>query len=112
MAHVQQVVEDALPSRRNSTFGFGGPVDLVGYIHLDLVERHYWSSEADDYYKEGIALAQLAPESMAAQTAIYLGYAPWVPRWPGWPSCSLGSLWCCWTGQNSAKRRRIIGRPR
>jgi chromate transporter len=57
---------------RLGTFGFGGPVALVGYMHRDLVERHGWISEAD--YKEGIALAQLAPGPMAAQTAIYLGY--------------------------------------
>ncbi|SCK27622.1 chromate transporter [Vogesella sp. LIG4] len=54
------------------TLGFGGPVALVGYMHRDLVERRGWISEAD--YKEGLALAQLAPGPMAAQTAIYLGY--------------------------------------
>ncbi len=54
------------------TIGFGGPVALVGYMHRDLVEQRKWISEAD--YKEGIALAQLAPGPMAAQTAIYLGY--------------------------------------
>ncbi|WP_024303026.1 chromate transporter [Pseudogulbenkiania sp. MAI-1] len=57
---------------RLGTFGFGGPVALVGYMHRDLVERHGWISESD--YKEGLALAQLAPGPMAAQTAIYLGY--------------------------------------
>lgn len=54
------------------SIGFGGPVALVGYMHRDLVERRQWITEAD--YKEGIALAQLAPGPMAAQTAIYLGY--------------------------------------
>ncbi len=54
------------------TIGFGGPVALVGYMHRDLVEQRKWISESD--YKEGIALAQLAPGPMAAQTAIYLGY--------------------------------------
>jgi chromate transporter len=52
--------------------GFGGPVALVGYMRRDLVEQHGWITEAD--YKEGLALAQLAPGPMAAQTAIYLGY--------------------------------------
>ncbi|MFY9460802.1 MAG: chromate transporter [Pseudomonadota bacterium] len=52
--------------------GFGGPVALVGYMHRDLVEQRRWITESD--YKEGIALAQLAPGPMAAQTAIYLGY--------------------------------------
>jgi chromate transporter len=52
--------------------GFGGPVALVGYMHRDLVEQRQWISEAD--YREGIALAQLAPGPLAAQLAIYLGY--------------------------------------
>lgn len=52
--------------------GFGGPVALVGYMHRDLVERRGWISEAD--YKEGLALAQLAPGPLAAQLSIYLGY--------------------------------------
>ncbi len=52
--------------------GFGGPVALVGYMHRDLVERRRWHSEAD--YKEGLALAQLAPGPLAVQLAIYLGY--------------------------------------
>jgi chromate transporter len=54
------------------TWGFGGPVALVGYMHRDLVEQRGWISEAD--YKEGMALAQLAPGPLAAQLAIYLGY--------------------------------------
>ncbi|MES1198194.1 MAG: chromate transporter [Chitinophagaceae bacterium] len=52
--------------------GFGGPVALVGYMHRDLVEQRKWI--ADDDYKEGLALAQLAPGPLAAQLAIYLGY--------------------------------------
>jgi len=52
--------------------GFGGPVALVGYMHRDLVERRGWFSEAE--YKEGLALAQLAPGPLAAQLSIYLGY--------------------------------------
>src|SRR3954469_21495598 len=52
--------------------GFGGPVALVGYMHRDLVEKRKWITEED--YKEGLALAQLAPEPLAAQLSIYLGY--------------------------------------
>jgi chromate transporter len=44
----------------------------VGYMHRDLVEDKKWISESD--YKEGLALAQLAPGPLAAQLAIYLGY--------------------------------------
>jgi chromate transporter len=52
--------------------GFGGPVALVGYMHRDLVEQRKWISE--DEYKEGLALAQLAPGPLAAQLGIYLGF--------------------------------------
>lgn len=52
--------------------GFGGPVALVGFMHRDLVEKRHWFSESD--YREGLALAQLAPGPLAAQLAIYLGY--------------------------------------
>jgi chromate transporter len=58
---------------RLGTFGFGGPIALAGYMHRDLVERRRWISEQD--YKEGLALAQLAPGPLAAQLAIYLGWA-------------------------------------
>jgi chromate transporter len=54
------------------TFGFGGPIALVGYMHRDLVERRKWISETD--YKEGLALSQLMPGPLAAQLAIYLGF--------------------------------------
>jgi chromate transporter len=54
------------------TYGFGGPVALIGYMHRDLVERRQWITDAD--YREGVALAQLAPGPLAAQLAIYLGY--------------------------------------
>jgi len=57
---------------RLGTFGFGGPVALIGLMHRDLVEERQWISEAD--YKEGLALSQLAPGPLAAQLGIYLGY--------------------------------------
>src|SRR6266436_3884771 len=54
------------------TIGFGGPVALVGHMHRDLVENRNWISDED--YKEGLALAQLAPGPLAAQLCIYLGF--------------------------------------
>lgn len=57
---------------RLGSLGFGGPVALVGYMHRDLVEQRRWITEAD--YKEGLALAQLAPGPLAAQLGIYMGY--------------------------------------
>jgi len=57
---------------RLGTWGFGGPVALVGYIQRDLVEQKAWLSEEE--YKEGLALAQLAPGPLAAQLGIYIGF--------------------------------------
>lgn len=57
---------------RLGTTGFGGPVALVGYMHRDLVEKKNWISEEE--YKEGLALAQLAPGPLAAQLSIYIGF--------------------------------------
>ena len=54
------------------TIGFGGPVALVGYMHKDLVENRKWISEEE--YKQGLALAQLAPGPLAAQLGIYIGF--------------------------------------
>jgi len=52
--------------------GFGGPAALIGYMHRDLVEKRNWINDQD--YKDGLALAQLAPGPLAAQLAIYTGY--------------------------------------
>jgi chromate transporter len=52
---------------RLGTFGFGGSIALVGYMQRDLVQRRNWNSERD--YRGGLALAQLAPERLAAQLA-------------------------------------------
>lgn len=53
--------------------GFGGPIALVGFMQRDLVEERRWFSAEE--YREGLALAQLAPGPLAAQLAIYLGWA-------------------------------------
>src|SRR5262249_26509725 len=57
---------------RLGTFGFGGPIALCGYMQRDLVERRGWIPAED--YKQGLALAQLAPGPLAAQLAIYIGW--------------------------------------
>lgn len=54
------------------TIGFGGPPALVSAMHRDLVVDRGWITEED--YREGLALAQLAPGPLAAQLSIYLGY--------------------------------------
>jgi chromate transporter len=54
------------------TWGFGGPVALVGYMYRDLVETRRWMTESE--YKEGLTLAQLMPGPLAAQLSIYLGF--------------------------------------
>ena len=54
------------------TVGFGGPVVLVERMRRDLQEERRWFTPGE--YKEGLALAQLAPGPLAAQLAIYLGW--------------------------------------
>src|SRR6266508_3472554 len=54
------------------TVGFGGPPALVGFMHRDLVERRAWVDE--ETYKLALALAQIMPGPLAAQTAIAIGY--------------------------------------
>lgn len=66
------------------TFGFGGPIALVGYMHRDLVEERQWISEAR--YQEGLTLAQVAPGPLAAQLGFYMGYIHygiWGSAWVG-----------------------------
>jgi chromate transporter len=60
---------------RLGTFGFGGPIALPAARQRDLVLRRRWVTA--DEYKEGLALAQLAPGPLAAQLAIYLGWVRW-----------------------------------
>lgn len=55
------------------TTGFGGPIALVGFMQRDLVEDRAWFSAEE--YRQGLALAQLAPGPLAAQLAMYLGWA-------------------------------------
>jgi chromate transporter len=57
---------------RLGTFGFGGPIALTAAMQRDLVLNHRWFTLEE--YKEGLALAQLAPGPLAAQLAMYLGW--------------------------------------
>jgi chromate transporter len=61
---------------------------LVGYMHRDLVETRKWIS--DEEYKDGLALAQLAPGPLAAQLGIYLGYVHY--RIAGATLCGLAFI--------------------
>lgn len=67
---------------RLGTLGFGGPIALTAAMQRDLVEDRRWMGL--DEFKEGLALAQLAPGPLAAQLAIYLG---WL--WRGVPGATL-----------------------
>jgi chromate transporter len=58
---------------RLGALGFGGPIALVGFMQRDLVEERRWFTEGE--YREGLALSQLAPGPLAAQLAMYLGWA-------------------------------------
>jgi chromate transporter len=57
---------------RLGTLGFGGPIALTAAMERDLVQERRWITP--DEYKEGLALAQLAPGPLAAQLAIYFGW--------------------------------------
>jgi chromate transporter len=57
---------------RLGALGFGGPIALAGAMERDLVTERRWISPQD--YREGLALAQLAPGPLAAQLAMYLGW--------------------------------------
>ena len=54
------------------TVGFGGPAALVGYMRRDLVEDRKLIDEST--YNLSIALAQIMPGPLAAQTAMAIGY--------------------------------------
>src|SRR5438552_1237468 len=54
------------------TFGFGGPIALVGYMQRDLQEKKNWITKEE--YLRGLTLSQLAPGPLAAQLAMYIGY--------------------------------------
>ena len=57
---------------RLGSFGFGGPAALVGYMRRDLVEDRKLVDES--IYNLSIALAQIMPGPLAAQTAMAIGY--------------------------------------
>ena len=52
--------------------GFGGPAALVGYMRRDLVETRKLIDEST--FNLAIALAQIMPGPLAAQTAMAIGY--------------------------------------
>lgn len=54
------------------SLGFGGPAALVGFMRRDLVETRQLIDEST--YNLAIALAQIMPGPLAAQTAMAIGY--------------------------------------
>ena len=55
------------------TTGFGGPIALVGFMQRDLVEERRWFSAEE--YREGWRSPSSRPGPLAAQLAMYLGWA-------------------------------------
>lgn len=55
------------------SIGFGGPIALVASMQKELVDERSWFSQ--ETFKEGMAISQLAPGPLAAQLAVYLGWA-------------------------------------
>ena len=81
---------------RLGTVGFGGPIALTAAMHRDLVVTRGWVDPEE--FKEGLALAQLAPGPLAAQLAMYLGWTrgrlSLGPRpLAGWRSWDRPSSW-------------------
>jgi len=57
---------------RLGAFGFGGPVALAGYMQRGLVEERGWVTSQE--YRDGLAVAQVAPGPLAAQLAMWLAF--------------------------------------
>lgn len=57
---------------RLGALGFGGPVALAGYMQRDLVEERGWIGPQE--YRDGLAIAQMAPGPLAAQLAMWLAF--------------------------------------
>jgi chromate transporter len=66
------VTELVLYFLKLGSIGFGGPAALVGYMRRDLVEDRRLIDEST--YNLSIALAQIMPGPLAAQTAMAIGY--------------------------------------
>ena len=66
------VAELVLYFLKLGSIGFGGPAALVGYMRRDLVEDRQLIDES--IYNLSIALAQIMPGPLAAQTAMAIGY--------------------------------------
>ena len=64
--------------------GFGGPLALVERMRRELVDDRRCVTDED--FREGVALAQVAPGPLAAQLAIYLG---WL-KGGAWGAASVG----------------------
>jgi chromate transporter len=64
---------------RLGALAFGGPIAPCRRMDKDLVEERYWISRQD--YVEGLAFSQLFPGPLAAQLAMYIGWAKAGP-WP------------------------------
>ena len=70
---------------RLGSIGFGGPVALAGYMQRDLVEERGWISPQE--YRDGLAIAQMAPGPLAAQLAMWLAFVR-----TGWRGATLASF--------------------
>src|SRR6516165_12540288 len=51
---------------------FGGPVGQIGLMHLDVVERRRWLTEAE--FVRALNFCHVLPGPEALQLAIYIGY--------------------------------------
>ena len=78
------------------TWGFGGPVALVGYMYRDLVEKRSLDLRERLQGGHGAGAAHARPAGRAARDLPGLRPLPGAaaPRWSGLPSCCRRSSWC------------------
>ncbi len=68
---------------RLGTFGFGGPVALVGLMERELVQERRWLGKEE--MRDVIAVAQSLPGPLAIQVGIFIAYL-------------RGGFWGAWAG--------------
>jgi chromate transporter len=68
---------------RLGTFGFGGPVALVGQMERELVAERGWLGKAE--MRDAIAVCQSLPGPLAIQVGVYIAYL-------------RGGFWGAWAG--------------
>ncbi|PWU15301.1 MAG: hypothetical protein C5B49_12000, partial [Bdellovibrio sp.] len=65
-----RIIETSLYFFRLGLTGFGGPIALVGQMHVDLVDRRHWIEIHE--FRQAFATIKAMPGPVAHQMAIYI----------------------------------------